>query len=245
MTIRRTVSTTQFFAGIAIVIFACFHDNDVVVGANPLPTATSTAQKKILNNIHNTRSFASTTTLPAVAFLTPRGGGSVDVDDDSEYDFDESEEVEEEEEEETVQVKATKLSSSAVKASQKATSKKVKASKKIVNESLGGGTKKKAKKTSTTSSTSTVSKKAKKKLIYIPYIIKALLNPFTVFSMTKGYFASLFNIDYLQQDTSQTLRSALQEKAKKESGGPKRPSRGRKMRPGQAKTLSDLPQLSA
>ena len=33
----------------------------------------------------------------------------------------------------------------------------------------------------------------------IPYIVRALANPFTVFAMTKGYFASLFNIDYLQE----------------------------------------------
>lgn len=93
----------------------------------------------------------------------------------------------------------------------------------------------------------TKKKKTKRKLFSIPYILKALLNPFTVFSMTRGYFASLVNIDYLQEDASQTLRSALEEKAKKggsSSGGAKRPGRGRKMKPGQAKTLSDLPQLN-
>ncbi len=185
MTIRRTVST-RFFIGIAIVIISLLHNNDAHAKSVP------TVQKKLLNKyMYNTKSLASTT-LPSVAFLTPRGGGAVD---DSEYDFDESEEEDEEddeEEEETIVQVKTKLSSSAVKASKKAQSKKVKASKKIVNESLG--TKKNSKK----SSTPTV-KKAKRKLIYIPYILKAMLNPFTVFSMTKGYFASLFNIDYLQQ----------------------------------------------
>ena len=52
-----------------------------------------------------------------------------------------------------------------------------------------------------------------------------------------------------EQDTTQTLRSALQEKAKKQAGQSggraKKPGRGRKMKPGQAKTLSDLPQLNA
>lgn len=48
------------------------------------------------------------------------------------------------------------------------------------------------------------------------------------------------------KEQSQTLRSALEDKARKQpssgsSGG--RPKR--KMKPGQAKTLSDLPQLSA
>jgi len=46
----------------------------------------------------------------------------------------------------------------------------------------------------------------------------------------------------LLQESSQDLRSALEEKAKKATGGG---SKGkRKMKPGQAKTLSDLPQLN-
>ena len=50
-------------------------------------------------------------------------------------------------------------------------------------------------------------------------------------------------ITAMVQDTTQDLRSALQEKAKKagSSGG----KRARKMKPGQAKTLSDLPVLNA
>ena len=61
--------------------------------------------------------------------------------------------------------------------------------------------------------------------------------------MTKAYWASLFSLDYGKKaDSSQDLRSALEEKAKKATGGP--PKRKRKMKPGQAKTLSDLPQLN-
>lgn len=49
----------------------------------------------------------------------------------------------------------------------------------------------------------------------------------------------------VRQDVSQTLRSALEAKAKK-GGGPTGGRRGKRtMRPGQAKTLSDLPKLSA
>jgi len=52
----------------------------------------------------------------------------------------------------------------------------------------------------------------------------------------------------ISKEQSQTLRSALNEKARKApssggSGGSTKPKR--KMKPGQAKTLSDLPQLSA
>ena len=33
----------------------------------------------------------------------------------------------------------------------------------------------------------------------IPYIIRASLNPFTLIAMTKAYFESLFNLNYLQE----------------------------------------------
>lgn len=79
---------------------------------------------------------------------------------------------------------------------------------------------------------------------YVPYIVRACLNPFTLIAMTKAYFVSLCDINYLKEEQSQTLRSALEDKARKQQppvGGPPK----RKMKPGQAKTLSDLPQLSA
>jgi len=216
------------------------------VHANSVTKLTTTQNTgRFLNEYMNgnTKSLASKTTLPSVAFLVPRGGAAIIEDDDSEYDLDEYDDESEEEEEDVVQVKRTKLSSSAVKASAKVKNEKTKQSKKVVNASLSTTKKKKV----SNQNTAVAVKKTKRKLLYIPYIIKALLNPFTVFSMTRGYFASLVNIDYLKEDTSQTLRSALQEKAKQQGGqtGGKRSGRGRKMKPGQAKTLSDLPQLSA
>lgn len=68
-------------------------------------------------------------------------------------------------------------------------------------------------------------------------------------AMTKAYFASLFDISYLEKKAppAQQLRSALEDKAKKQGGlGGGTPKKGKRaMKPGQAKTLSDLPQLSA
>ena len=128
-------------------------------------------------------SAITSTPSPSIAFLVPRGG-DVSNNYDSEYDFDSDEE---EEEEEIVPVK-TKLSSSTLKASSKAKNRKVQTSKKIVNESLS-----KKKKTASTA----VKKASWKKSLYIPYILRAMFNPFIVVAMTKGYFASLFNIDYL------------------------------------------------
>lgn len=143
-----------------------------------------------------------------------RISGGAFEDSDDEYDEMESDEEEEE-----------SLTKSAVAAVKKAKKKKTKAVTKAVSKSLS-------------------SSSSKKSMFKIPYIFRALLNPLTVLAMTKAYFGSLFNINYLDEDPSQTLRSALELKAKtaSPSGGKKG---ARKMRPGQAKTLSDLPQLSA
>jgi len=80
----------------------------------------------------------------------------------------------------------------------------------------------------------------------LPYILKACLNPVLLSKMVSGYWKSLYNINYMSEnanDSSQDLRSALEQKAR--YGGGKKSSRGkRKMKPGQSKTLSDLPQLN-
>ena len=68
----------------------------------------------------------------------------------------------------------TKLSSSAKKAFEKAHKKRAKKSNKTVSKAMASG-------------------------IRIPYLLKVMLNPITIVTMTKGYFASLFNIDYLQE----------------------------------------------
>ena len=53
----------------------------------------------------------------------------------------------------------------------------------------------------------------------------------------------MYTIQQNQKEPTQNLRSALEEKARKQQPGPTKPKR--KMKPGQAKTISDLPQLSA
>lgn len=154
------------------------------------------------------------------------------MEDEEEYD-DEENEYDADDEEEEVSSTLSKSTLSAVKKSQaKASS----SSKAAVNASLkkSPSLHKKKKKT----------KKAS--IIRIPYIVRACLNPFTVLAMAKSYFASLFNIAYLEQESSQGLRSALESKAKAEAASGSPPKKGKRaMRPGQAKTLSDLPQLSA
>jgi len=90
-----------------------------------------------------------------------------------------------------------------------------------------------------------LSVKEKRTLLRLPYVLRALLNPVTFFAMTKAYWLSFFDFDYVQKNSNaaQDLRSALQTRAKKSGGGSGLPKR--RMTRGQAKTLSDLPALSS
>ena len=165
--------------------------------------------------------------------LTIRGGASVSVNEE-ESDFEEESDEEEEEEQEELDAA---LAASAVKSASKQQSKlasaKKSAVKKAVNAKLAPAKKKKS-----TSSGGLL------KILHVPYIVRACMNPFTCIAMIKAYWLSLFNLDYLKPDASQELRSALEQKAKK-SGGTSGSGRGkRKMKRGQAKTLSDLPALN-
>lgn len=187
-------------------------------------------------------------TNPATTFITRRDlshsddailairrcsrGGAIDLDvesDDGEYDVDEYDSDVEVNED-------VNLAASAVAAVAKAKKKKSEAAKRAMSRAI-------LESKLAVEAKRTKKKKSRSLFKKIPYILRAFANPFTVLAMTKGYFASLFNIDYAQEDASQNLRSALEEKAKK--SGPSGGKRARKMRRGQAKTLSDLPQLSA
>merc|ERR1711862_883409 len=75
--------------------------------------------------------------------------------------------------------------------------------------------------------------------IRLPYLLRACLSPYTLYSMTKAYFA-LVNVSYLEEMKPQkSLRPTFEEKATTT-----KPKKGKRiMKPGQAKTLSDLPKL--
>lgn len=183
--------------------------------------------------------FVTRTRASPAVFLLQRGGATtIDLDEDEydEYDEEEdeedyeiAEEVEDEYDEEEEDELDSTLVKSAVKATAKQTAKQATATKQAVSAKL-------------------LAKKSKRPSLlkrYVPYIVRACLSPVTVMAMWKGYFASLINLDFLaKEDSSQDLRSALEEKAKKSgsAGGGRKGKRA--MRPGQAKTLSDLPQLS-
>lgn len=161
-------------------------------------------------------------------YLHIRGG-----DSDSDSDYDEESETESEEEDETA-AGLSAIPATLTKATQKAATKAVKTS--VATAMKHTMTKKKKKKKNNSVIT---------QYLRIPYIVKACFNPFVFYQMTKGYWSSLFSHNYLNDlkdtDSSQDLRSALEQKARQ--GGSKRLGK-KKMKPGQAKTLSDLPALN-
>jgi hypothetical protein len=168
---------------------------------------------------------------------TPRGGAVQNSDDESEDDESIEEQAEDTDDEEVENQTAidAALAASAAKSAAKARARKVaqasSASKKAVNAKLFASAPKKKKSSGLT------------KTLHVPYLLRALMNPFTAFAMTRAFWASLFNLDYLKQEPSQELRSALEQKARQTGKG--NGNRGkRKMKRGQAKTLSDLPQLN-
>lgn len=159
-------------------------------------------------------------------------GGAATVGDKEEIEFESSdEELEEEEsedEDEEEMEETEDLDPKLAKSAQaKAASVKTKMAKVAVKAAVSASVPKKAKKKSSSS------------LFHIPYIIKACMNPFTLMKMTRAYFASLVQLDYLKEteDSSQNLRSALEQKAKKGGGG----NRGkRKFKPGQSKVSTKM-----
>jgi hypothetical protein len=168
------------------------------------------------------------------AWIVELRGGATAVEDKDEIEFESSDEEleedsDEEEEEEELDPKLVKS------AQAKAASVKTKMAKAAVKAAVSA-------------SVAPVKKKKKSSsqmnFFHIPYIIKACMNPFTLMKMTRAYFASLVQLDYLKEteDSSQNLRNALEEKAKKGGGN----TRGkRKFKPGQAKVSSQLANTSS
>jgi len=179
-------------------------------------------------------------TSPSISFLI-RGGATTAADSQEDIEIESSEdEAEDEESEDEEEEEEEGLDAKLVKSAQtKAATVKTKIAKAAVKAAIA--TTVQPKKSSSSSST-----KSLLKMLHIPYIIRACLNPLTVIKMTRAYFGSLVQLDYLNDnDSSKDLRSALQEKAKSSGGGGGTSPRGkRKFKPGKAKTLSDLPVLN-
>lgn len=143
--------------------------------------------------------FGQINRIPASSSITQKNqllvfrGGAADEYDSDEYD---SEYDSDEEEEEPIVTKAKKLATSTKSATQK------KALKQTAVKNAALKSKVSVAMASSASSSKTV---AKKKGIYkrfVPYIVRACLNPFTLVAMTKAYFVSLMDINYLNKEVS-------------------------------------------
>lgn len=123
----------------------------------------------------------STESITRSPFVAVRGGATVAEDEDSDVE-DEYDEYEDEGEDESKL--DPKLTKSAMSSTTKVQAKKTSAAKEAVSAKL---------------------KKPRKqsggllKALKVPYFVRACMNPFTVVAMTKAYFASLFNLDYLKE----------------------------------------------
>ena len=118
----------------------------------------------------------------------PRGGDSEEYDSE-EYDSDEYDS--EEEEEEPIVTKTKKLASSTKNVVQSKKRKEVKSKVKVALSS--SATKSKSVSSRSNSGSGGIYKR------YVPYIIRAVLNPFVLMRMTKSYFVSLCDINYLKE----------------------------------------------
>lgn len=123
-----------------------------------------------------TAAFHAPSVLSSPALLS-RGGSDEYDDGESEYDSDE-------EDEEPIIVKTKALASS--------TKSKIVQRKKIAAKSAAA----KAMSTSKPTTTGGVGKLYRR---MVPYIIRACLNPFTFVRMSRAYFASLIDINYLKE----------------------------------------------
>jgi hypothetical protein len=111
-------------------------------------------------------------------FVVTRGGADIDFDEEDE-DGDGDDEEEEELELDP------KLAKAAIQSTAKAQTRKSIATKEAVSSSL------KIKKPKRKGSI--------KKAFTVPYVIRAFMNPFTVFAMTRAYFGSLFNLNFMNE----------------------------------------------
>ena len=105
---------------------------------------------------------------------------------DSEEEYDSDDEVDE-----PIVIKTKKLASSTKNAVQKKNTSNVKSKVKVALASSSSSSKKVS--VSNNNSGRSMYKR------YVPYIIRACLNPFTLMRMTKSYFVSLCDINYLKE----------------------------------------------
>ena len=163
----------------------------IVVASVPSHSSSSFAGLHRIQHRHSTTSNIQHHNTNIHKILQVRGGGNDDDEYDSEYD---SEEVEEE----PIVTKTKRLSSSTKQKVQRAKSAQVKSKVKVAMMS-----------SSSAKSSASAGKQNSRSLYkrFVPYIIRACINPFTLLAMTKSYFVSLCDINYLKEVRSCSLLS--------------------------------------
>ena len=131
------------------------------------------------NSVAETRIINESSSSQCILFV--RGGSAVEEADEDEED-DEHDVVDEEESDDEVE-ETVALKTSTVKSAQKSVKSQVA----------------QAMKHSEPIKISRRKRKSILAVLKIPYILRACLNPFTFMAMTKAYFSSLFNINYLEE----------------------------------------------
>ena len=168
---------------VSIVLIACM----AILSPASSATAAIAPNGQLFGQINR---IPTSSSIPQL--LVFRGGS----DGDEEYDSDESDsEYDDEEEEEPIVTKAKKLATSTKSATQKKALKQTA----VKNAAL----KSKVSVAMASSSSKAVTKKKGVYKRFVPYIVRACLNPFTLVTMTKAYFVSLLDINYLNKEVSE------------------------------------------
>ena len=149
-----------------------------------------------INRIPASSSIPPSTRLQNQLFMF-RGGAVASDDEYDEDEYDSEYESDEEEEVEPIVTKAKKLATSTKSATQK------KALKQTAVKTAALKSKVSVAMASSSSSKAAVTKRKGVYKRFVPYIVRACLNPFTLVAMTKAYFVSLLDINYLNKEVSE------------------------------------------
>jgi hypothetical protein len=181
---RSSFASVAAALAVAVLTILCGLGSASFAQANPLPNTSA-----VLFGIRHTTPTTATVSCTTNNILEQLRGGSsaatAAVVDDEESEDDEMEDDDEEE----VGASDASMTRSIERAAQKAKNKAAKASKEAVSAKLLF--------TAPTQHSKGKTQSLLKKLM-VPYILRALLNPLTLIRMTRGYWASLFQLEYLK-----------------------------------------------
>lgn len=186
------------------ILITLFLDAPTVVDADAFvgPQSVSFVPRTVTATAVTSSSLSQKQQLPLLVLERLRGGassaaaaGAIDVEIESSDDEVEVDDDDEDEEEE-VEAADNKLAKAAQEAVSKVKSKASRAATQAAKAAVTSKLRATAV-SSTTKKNSSSKKLGWTKFFHTPYIIKACLNPFVFIEMTRAYWVSLFNIQFL------------------------------------------------